>query len=76
MPPPGAGGGRPSCLGGCPLYAKALRGQPTRREGGGGGGEGAEDGTIIHDTFQAPSGSGRGQRSGGGGGDWDLGGAE
>ena len=48
----------------------------TRREDGGRGGERAEDGTIIQDTFQAPSGSGRGQRSGGGGGDWDLGGAE
>ncbi len=38
-------------------------------EGGGRGGEWAEDGTIIQDTFQAPAGSGRGQRSGGGGGD-------
>ena len=76
MPPPGAGGGRPSCLDGCPLYAKALRGRPDRREDGGRGGERAGDGTIIQDTFQAPFGSGRGQRSGGGGGDWDLGGAE
>ena len=46
-----------------------------RREDGGRGGERAEDGTIIQDTFQAPSGGGRGQRSGGGGGELDLGGA-
>ena len=38
-PPHGWGGGRPSCLGGCSLYAKALREQPTRREDGGWVGE-------------------------------------
>ena len=45
------------------------------REGGGRGGEWVEGDANNQDTFQAPAGSGRGQRSGGGGGDWDLGGA-
>ena len=75
--PAGSGRGQAELSGRSrPMRRRSKGARPDRREDGGRGGERAEDGTIIQDRFQAPYGSGRGQRSGGGGGDWDLGGAE
>ena len=63
MPLPGAGGGRPSSLDGCPLRQSARGNRPGARTGEGAG-KGLETAQVSKIHFKPPSGAGGGSVAG------------